>query len=114
MLPSPPETQILQYLAFCSIGSGLVYYQRKGPYLKHYFLISGSLLGLMCVSCGTETMLRFLPLVMLVTLLASCCCQVFTEVLQALQPHEVDEDLLATPEPSFKTMGDEESVVSVT
>lgn len=97
MLPSPPGRQVLQYLAFCSVASVLVYFQRTGPYLKHSFLVFSGLLGLICVSAGTETMLKLLPSVALVTLLASWVCQILIKMIRALRPYEVRDEPVATP-----------------
>lgn len=97
MLPSPPGRQVLQYLAFCSVASVLVYFQRTGPYLKHSFLVFSGLLGLICVSAGTETMLKLLPSVALVTLVASWICQVLIKMTRALRPYEVRDKPVATP-----------------
>lgn len=59
-------------------------------------------------------MLRFLPLVVLVVLLASWGCQVFTKIIRALRTHEVHDESVATSEFCFKAMSDKDPNFLVT
>lgn len=91
-----PERQILQYLAFCCTASVLIYLQRTGPYLKYSFLVCNGLLALICACEGTETMLKSLPVVVMVTLLASWVCQVSIKIVRVLRWHDVQNRPAAT------------------
>lgn len=97
MLPLSPGRHILQYLAICSVASVLIYLQGTGTYLKYSFMACSGLLALICVSAGTETMLRFLPLVGLLTLLASWVCQVSAKIIRGPPFHEMQDESVATP-----------------
>lgn len=97
MLPLSPGRHILQYLAICSVASVLIYLQGTGVYLKYSFIACSGLLALICVSAGTETMLRFLPLVGLLTLLASWVCQIFANITRGPPHHEIQDESVATP-----------------
>lgn len=97
MLPWSPGRSIFQYLAICSVASFLIYLQGTGTYLKYSFMACSGLSALICVSAGTETMLRFLPLVGLLTLLASWVCQVFAKIIRGPSCHEIRDELVATP-----------------
>lgn len=97
MLPLSPGRHILEYLAICSVASVLIYLQGTGVYLKYSFMACSGLLSLICVSAGTETMLRFLPLVGLLTLLASWVCQMSAKIIRGHSCHEIRDELVATP-----------------
>lgn len=97
MLPWSPGRHILQYLAVCSVASVLIYLQGTGVYLKYSFMACSGLSALICVSAGTETMLRFLPLVGLLTLLASWICQVFAKIIRGPPCYEMQDESVATP-----------------
>lgn len=92
-----PGRHILQYLTICSVASVLIYLQGTGVYLKYSFMASSGMLALICVSAGTETMLRFLPLVGLLTLLASWVCQMFAKIIRGPPRHEIQDESVATP-----------------
>lgn len=114
MLPWSPGGQILQYLAICSVASVLVYLQGTGAFLKYSFMVCSGLLGLICVSSGTETMLRLLPWIVLLTLLASWVFQVFTKIIWGLEPQEVQVESVATSGCVLKTPADQHPNFSVT
>lgn len=114
MLPWSPRRQILQYLAICSVVSVLVYLQGTGEFLKYSFLVCSGLLGLICVSAGTETMLRLLPSVILLTLLASWVFQITTSTVRGLQRHEVQDESVASPGCALKTPADKNPMLLVT
>lgn len=113
-MPWFPARNISQYLAFCSGVLLLVYLQGSGKYLKHSFMASSGLLALICVLAGTEMMLRFLPVVVLVTLLASWGCQVFVKIIWGLPCHEVEDESLANSSCAPKTVLAKDSKFSVT
>lgn len=114
MLPWSPGVQILQYLAICSVASVLVYLQGTGAFLKYPFMVCSGLLGLICVSAGTEMMLRLLPLTVLLTLLASWVFQVFAKIIWGLPPREVQVESVATPGCALKTPVDKHPNFSAT
>lgn len=97
MSPWSPGRHILQYLTICSVASVLIYLQGTGVYLKYSFIACSGLLALICVSAGTETMLRFLPLVGLLTLLASWVCQMLAKITRGPPHHEIQDESVATP-----------------
>jgi hypothetical protein len=113
VLPWSPEQHVLQYLATCSVALLLVYLQGTGAYLKYSFVASSGLLALICVSAGTETMLRFLPLVVVVTLLASWSFQVFMKIIRGLPHHEVQDESVVTSECAPRTTSDKSSKFAV-
>lgn len=113
MLPWSPERQVLQYLAICSVVSMLIYLQGTGVYLRHSFMVFSGLLYLICAFAGTETMLRFLPLVLMSSLLASWVFQVYTKVRRGLQDHGVQNEEVTTPVSTLRTLADKEPEVLV-
>lgn len=94
-LPWPPGRHILQYIAICSVASVLIYLQGTGVYLEYSFMACSGLLALICVSAGTETMLRLLPLVGLLTLLASWVCQVSAKIIWGPPSNEIQDESVA-------------------
>lgn len=113
-LPWSSGRQILQFLVICSVASVLVYLQRAGPYLGYSFLGCSGLLVIICVSVGTETMMRLLPFVVLTTLLISWVCQVFIKVTRAPTFRVIQNEPTTTPGYSLKTMVDKDLKFIVT
>jgi hypothetical protein len=59
-------------------------------------------------------MLRFLPLVVLGTLLASWGCQVLTQIMGAFRPHENQDESVDTPELCYGELDNKYPRFSVT
>ena len=92
----------------------LVYLQGTGAYLKCSFLVCSGLLALACVSVGTETMLMYLPSVVLLTLLFSWVCQVFTKIIRAFPRRDAQDEPVASPGCALRPMLNKDSEFLVT
>lgn len=62
---------LLVYLSLSGAAVWLVYLQKSNPHLKHAFLACSCALILVCVTMGTEEMLKILPWVLVGTLFVS-------------------------------------------
>lgn len=113
MPPWFPGRHILLYLAFCSAVPVLVSLQGTGEYLKYSFMVCSGLLAFICVSAGTETMLRFLPLVVLLTLLVSWVFQVFVKFTRAPPRHDAENEPVSSPGCALRPMIEKDSKLSV-
>lgn len=109
ILPWSPENNLLQYLALCSLASLLIGVRGTGAYLRYSFMASGGFLALICLSAGTETMLRFLPWVVLLMLFASLSCEVFMNIFWGLPRHEAGDELVTISGYAIKTTSDKVS-----